>query len=134
MKNWQKWILGFIFSVAVIIGIGVLEQMNKQEQLKQEMIKVVESEEVRKIFEDELKYIEPEALTDKAIIKSYAINYNSFNKNPMGGFSTALIINGNEKLYIRIGIDKDKSTNKLIVYSSTISNELQALLEEKLDD
>lgn len=134
MKSWQKWLLGFIVSAGVIIGIGVLNQMNKQEQLQQEMMKVVESEEARKIFEDELKNLDSRALTDKGTIRSYATNYNSFNKNPMGGFSTALVINGNEKLYIRIGIDKDKSTNKLIVYSSTVSNELQDLLEEKLDE
>ncbi|MWV55933.1 DUF1310 family protein [Streptococcus zhangguiae] len=134
MKTWLKWILGIITSLSVIIGVVVLEQVNRQEQLKQEMIKVVESEKAKAIFEKKLKRLDTNALTKNGIIKSYEVDVESVKHNPMGGFSTALIINDNKKLYVRIGLDKDRNTDKLIVYSSTESNELQDLLEERTDE
>ncbi|MBF0836736.1 DUF1310 family protein, partial [Bacteroides acidifaciens] len=79
------WLLGLIASVAVVIGIGVLEQMSKQEQLKQEMIKVVESEEAKAEFEEVLKNLDSKALTAQGKIQSYKIDLESVKHSPMGG-------------------------------------------------
>ncbi|MGT2743682.1 DUF1310 family protein [Streptococcus plurextorum] len=99
MKTWQKWLLGITIAFVGIIGIGVTYQMNRQAQLKEEMIKIVESDEAKTLFEEELKYLDPKALTEDGLIKTYEVDYDSFNKNPMNGFSVKLIINGDSSLY-----------------------------------
>ncbi|MBF0819819.1 DUF1310 family protein [Streptococcus acidominimus] len=129
MKNWQKWLLGFIFSIAVIIGIGVLEQMNKQEQLKQEMIKVVESEEAKAEFEEVLKNLDSKALTAQGKIRSYKIDLESIRHNPMGGIIVKLIVNDNTDYTITIFLGKKMSDGKLHNEGGSYSSQLDDLLK-----
>ncbi|MGT2964947.1 DUF1310 family protein [Streptococcus acidominimus] len=129
MKNWQKWLLGLIASVTVMIGIGVLEQMNKQEQLKQEMIKVVESEEAKTIFEKKIKRLDTEALTKNGIIQSYEVDYESIKHNLMGGIIVKLIVNDNTDYTITIFLGKKMSDGKLHNEGGSYSNQLADLLQ-----
>ncbi|NQM14669.1 DUF1310 domain-containing protein [Streptococcus parasuis] len=128
MKTWQKWLAGILASITILIGLGVMYQMNKQTQLKEEMIKIVESDEVTQLFEAELKSLDSKALTDEGKIKTYSVDYDSFNKNPMGGFSVNLYVNDNKNLRYTIGIDKDNRTQELYSDGGGISTELQKLL------
>ncbi|MGT2741675.1 DUF1310 family protein [Streptococcus plurextorum] len=130
MKSWQKWLLGIAIAFVGIIGIGVTYQMNRQAQLKEEMIKIVESDEAKALFEEELKYLDPKALTEDGLIKTYEIDYDSFNKNPMGGFSVILIINGDSQMYYRLGIDRRQNNEKLYAYSWIKSDKLEQLTGE----
>lgn len=134
MKSWQKWLLGFIVSAGVIIGIGVLNQMNKQEQLQQEMMKVVESEEARKIFEDELKDLDSRALTDKGTIRSYEIDYESIMHNPMGGIIVKLIVNDNTDYTVTIFLGKKRGDGKLYNEGGSYSNQLNDLLKGETNE
>ncbi|MBF0819820.1 DUF1310 family protein [Streptococcus acidominimus] len=127
MKSWQKWLLGFIVSAGVIIGIGVLEQMNKQEQLKQEMIKVVESEEVKQIIEQRLTNLDTKALTDQGIIRSYRIDGSSITNNPMGGIRFTVFINEDTELYLRFTLHKTK--DEKYHFSGGYSAKLDELLK-----
>ncbi|MDW8743624.1 DUF1310 family protein [Streptococcus suis] len=128
MKTWQKWLVGILAIITILMGLGVMYQINKQAQLKEEMINIVESDESKKLFEEELKYLDPKALTDEGIIKTYSVDYDSFNKNPMGGFSVNLYVNDNKSLRYTIGIDKDNRTQELYSDGGGISTELQKLL------
>ncbi|HEL2218091.1 TPA: DUF1310 family protein [Streptococcus suis] len=128
MKTWQKWLAGILASITIMIGLGVMYQMNKQAQLKEEMIKIVESDEVTQLFEAELKSFDSKALTDEGKIKTYSVDYDSFNKNLMGGFSVNLYVNDNKSLRYTIGIDKDNRTQELYSDGGGISTELQKLL------
>lgn len=65
---------------------------------------------LKSFFENELKYLDPQALTEDGLIKTYEIDYGSFNNNPMGGFSVVLIINGQSSLNYRLGLDKRQKT------------------------
>lgn len=104
--------------------------MDKQKQLRQEMIKIVESEEARQIFEEELRYLDEQALTEQGKIKSYKVDYDSFNKNPMGGFSVYLIINNNEELYFRVRLGRYDKERTLEVSSRQVSRPLKRFISE----
>ncbi|MGT2965623.1 DUF1310 family protein [Streptococcus acidominimus] len=116
--------------MAVIIGIGVLEQMNKQEQLKQEMIKVVESEEAKAEFEEVLKNLDSKALTAQGKIQSYKIDLESVKHSPMGGLFVTLIINGERGLSVTIALDKHNKSEEVQVGGVTYSSALDKLLNE----
>ena len=96
---------------------------------KEEMTKVVKSEEGKKIIEEGLKNIEKDALTEKGVIKSYEVDYDSVKHNPMGGIMFDIYANNDRELKILGGVDKGKSGN----ISSAIggySNKLYELLQE----
>ncbi|WP_156019318.1 DUF1310 family protein [Streptococcus ruminantium] len=124
MKSWQKWLVGLLSSLIIIIGIGVVYQMNQEKQLREEMIKIVESEEAKKLFEEELKSLDTKALTEQGKIKSYEVDYDSFNKNPMGGFSVELILNNDYELSYRLGINRRQRNDELYIYSWIKSDKL----------
>ncbi|QHF54383.1 MULTISPECIES: DUF1310 family protein [Streptococcus] len=128
MKTWQKWLVGILSSLTIIIGIGVAYKMNQEKQLREEMIKIVESEEAKKLFEEELRYLDSQALTGQGKIHSYEVDYDSFNKNPMGGFSINLYINQDKDMRYTIGINRDNRTKELYNYGGGISSKLQELL------
>ncbi|MGT2965608.1 DUF1310 family protein [Streptococcus acidominimus] len=128
MKSWQKWLLGLIASIAVVIGIGVLEQMNKQEQLKQEMIKVVESEEVKQVIEEGLRNLDSKALTAQGKIQSYKIDLESIRHNPMGGIDVSIVMNDDKELYISYTLNKDVNSNQFLPGGAIISEKLSDIL------
>ena len=55
----------------------------------------------KKIIEEGLKNIEKDALTEKGVIKSYEVDYDSVKHNPMGGIMFDIYINNDKELYIR---------------------------------
>ncbi|MGT2742716.1 DUF1310 family protein [Streptococcus plurextorum] len=128
MKTWQKWLLGITIAFVGIIGLGVTYQMNRQAQLKEEMIEIVESEEAKTLFEKKLKSWDPEALTESGKIKSYEIDSNTLNPNPMGGFSVKLYINGNKECYYNVGLEWSTPTGGLRISGGAKSSELQELI------
>ncbi|WP_080983459.1 DUF1310 family protein, partial [Streptococcus constellatus] len=77
------------------------------------MVKIVKSEEVKKIIEEDLTEMDKFALTTKGKIKSYQINYNSIRHNPMGGISFTIYVNNDKGMYVFYTISKDSQTGKL---------------------
>lgn len=71
------------------------------------MVKVVKSDEAKKIFEDGLKNLDSQAFTNKGKIKSYQIDYSSVKHNPMGGINLTLFVNNKKDLYVYYTIDKN---------------------------
>ena len=96
----MKKIISIIIAVMVLFLIGGCSKMTGSPS-KEEMIKVVKSEEGKKIIEEGLKNIEKDALTEKGVIKSYEVDYDSVKHNPMGGIMFDIYINNDKELYIR---------------------------------
>ena len=92
-------------SLLVIVGlsIGGYKVMKKVEQ--DEMVRIVESEEAKEIFKLRLKQIDPNALTEKGIIKSYKVD--SLEHNPMGGIIVYLNINDSSTYNVSVFLHKD---------------------------
>ena len=123
----MKKIISIIIAVMVVFLIGGCSKMIGTPS-KEEMIKVVKSEEGKKIIEEGLKNIEKDALTEKGVIKSYEVDYDSVKHNPMGGIMFDIYINNDKELYIRKTLVKGIDEN-LTSGGGGYSSKLDRLLE-----
>ena len=120
----MKKIISIIIAVMVVFLIGGCSKMIGTPS-KEEMIKVVKSEEGKKIIEEGLKNIEKDALTEKGVIKSYEVDYDSVKHNPMGGIMFDVVINNDRELIVSSILSKD---TQLKIGSWSPSIKLEALL------
>ena len=97
--------------------------MLKSQSEKEEMIQIAESQKSKKLIEETLRKKDPEALTEKGIIKKYTINEKNLKYNPMGGLIVELIINDNPELTITTTL-MEESDGKLEHTGYVISGEL----------
>ena len=123
----MKKIISIIMVVMVVFLIGGCSKMTGTPS-KEEMTKVVKSEEGKKIIEEGLKNMEKDALTEKGVIKSYEVDYDSVKHNPMGGIMFDIYINNDKELYIRKTLVKGIDGN-LTSGGGGYSSKLDRLLE-----
>ena len=129
MKQKHKIILSVIsLFVAACIGVG-LYLAHKNQEFQNEMFRIVHSEEVRELIEEDLKRKDPNALTDKGKIRSYKIDDSSINHNPMGGIMFHIIINDSISMVGKTGLRMDGENGKIHTDGMTESAGLRALLE-----
>ncbi|ARC27252.1 DUF1310 domain-containing protein [Streptococcus intermedius] len=118
-------VIASILTVGIVI-IGGYTIMQKAEQ--DQMVKVIKSEEARKVYEEQLKFIDSTALTEKGIIQSYKIK--SFEHNPMGGIIVYLYVNNNKKYKVTVFLGKNQ--NKIEGEGGSWSPELDKLVKKKV--
>ena len=129
MKQKHKIILSVIsLFVAVCIGVG-LYLAHKNQEFQKEMFRIVHSEEVRELIEEDLKRKDPNALTDKGKIRSYKIDDSSIKHNPMGGIMFNIIINDSISMVGKTGLWMNGENGKIRTDGMSESAGLQALLE-----
>ena len=129
MKQKHKIILSVIsLFVAACIGVG-LYLAHKNQEFQNEMFRIVHSEEVRELIEEDLKRKDPNALTDKGKIRSYKIDDSSIKHNPMGGIMFHIIINDSISMVGKTGLRMDGENGKIRTDGMTESAGLRALLE-----
>ena len=124
----MKKTISIIIALMVVFLIGGCSKMTGTPS-KEEMIKVVKSEEAKKAIEDGLKSLDKDALTERGIIKSYEVDYDSVKHNPMGGMMFDVYINGNKKLNVNYGIKKELD-GELVGTGGGYSKELEDILEK----
>ncbi len=148
LKGWHAAII--VIAVLALLGIGGYAAVNqvfhhqeqariqKEEEHLQEYRKIAHSEECRKLIEKRLKRMDPEALTDSGVIKSYKIDDSSIENNPMAGFSFTVIINNDKRLTTEFIVDKpsytfdhDHPDGQLTDDVEITSQELEDLLEAR---
>ncbi|MFD3050516.1 DUF1310 family protein [Streptococcus agalactiae] len=115
--------------ILLLIGLGGSGYMGfKQHTEKEKMIAIAHSDEAKEVYEEQLKKLDRNALTENGKIKEYQIDDSSLKYNPMGGMNLKLIINDNKKLDISFGLVKNESGN-LETFGYTISPQLVELTE-----
>ena len=130
MKQKHKIILSVVsLFVAACIGVG-LYLAHKNQEFHNEMTRIVHSEEVKKLIVEELKAIDPNALTEKGKIHSYKIDDSSIKHNPMGGIMFHVIINDDSDAVFKFGIRKYSQDGRMSLVGGTLTEKLQQLLEE----
>ena len=103
----KKILIGILSTVAIIaILIGGKIQMDKYR-----VKSIVHSEEVKVVVEKIIKGFDETNLTESGVIKSYRIDYDYSEKNPMGGISIRVIVNNDEEQEIKTVINKYSSSN-----------------------
>ena len=122
----MKKIISIIMVVMVLFLIGGCSKMTGTPS-NEEMIKVVKSEEAKRVIEKNLKNLDENALTDKGLIKSYGIDYDSVRHNPMGGVMFNVYVNNNKDMMVYFTLTKDYK-NDLTNAGGGITKELSMLL------
>ena len=128
MKKTKKSMI-ILFSILAVIGIAVGGCSMHQYQKKQEMIAIATSDEAKKVYENHMKANDPKALTEDGIIKSYDIDTETLEYNPMGGLMVRIYFNNDKELDFHFGLIKDNSGN-YESYGYTASPKLSSMLKE----
>ena len=129
MKQKHKIILSVVSLFLVLCLGGGIYLTYKNQEFHNEMTRIVHSEEVKKLIVEELKAIDPNALTEKGKIRSYKIDDSSIKHNPMGGIMFHIIINDSISMVGKTGLQMDGENGKIRTDGMTESAGLQALLE-----
>ena len=117
-----------IVTLSSAMFLGGCSMLNSRSE-KEEMIQIVESKKMKKALENFLKGLDSKALTPEGKIKSYEIQKDKLDYNPMGGLNVYIIINGNEVLNIDMTV-QEEDTGEYEVLSYGIPQELSELLGE----
>ncbi|ACG63270.1 TPA: DUF1310 family protein [Streptococcus equi subsp. zooepidemicus] len=129
MNRFLKINLLIVGVIVIMLGMEVKHRMDIYNQIKQEEIKIAQSKEAIEIYEQELKWLDPNALTNEGTIKSYSIDLDSITLNPMGGFSIHLIINDDPDTYLRVRLSRYDLEGNLEIASNYRSEKLEKLLK-----
>jgi len=125
-------IVGIVLaSLLVIVGLSVGGFKVMKQAEHDEMVRIVESEEVKKIIEDNLKLRHKGALEEGNIIQNYDIDINSIFHSPMGGIKLKIYINNDEELYVFFTINKDRSSGKLVNDGGGSSAKFKKIITER---
>lgn len=111
---------------SILLLIGIVAESIYYEKYKIEHI--VKSDKAKTAIENMLKKIENKALTPDGKIKSYKIDYNKVEKNPMGGINISVIVNDNEEMIVNTTLEKN-SKGEYTIDSTAISPELWKLTD-----
>ncbi|KXT83353.1 hypothetical protein STRDD11_01550 [Streptococcus sp. DD11] len=128
MSKKNKIIMRMISCLALVLLGGGMYLAHKNQEFQNEMTRIVHSEEVRRLIEEDLKRKDPNALTDKGKIRSYKIDDSSIKHNPMGGIMFHIIINDSISMVGKTGLQMDGENRKIRTDGMTESAGLQALL------
>ena len=122
----------YIFG-ALLLGVLVWGGLLVKNHLdfQNEMVQIVHSKEVEKLIKEELKESDPNALTPKGKIRSYAIDDKTIEHNPMGGIMFRIIINGDKEITENFGLRKYSEDGPIEQVGVSRSVGFQNLLEKK---
>lgn len=94
------------------------------------MVQIVHSKEVEQLIEEELRGLDPNALTLKGKIHSYEIDDKTIEHNPMGGIMFEVIINGDKKITGSMGLRKRSEDGPIRSVGMSESKALRNLIGE----
>ena len=94
---------------------------------KEEMIQIAESTKMKKAIEKELRELDPKALTAEGKIKSYEIQKDKLEYNPMGGMLVYVVLNNDHELNMSMTVLEEK-TGEYRIASYFASDELDKLV------
>lgn len=117
-----------IITLSSAMFLGGCSMLNSRSE-KEEMIQIAESKKMKKALENFLKGLDSKALTPEGKIKSYEIQKDKLDYDPMGGLNVYIIINGNKVLNIDMTV-QEEDTGEYEVVSYGIPQELSELLGE----
>ena len=120
-----RYIFGVLL-LGVLLWGGLL--VKNHLDFQHEMVQIVHSKEVEKLIEEELKELDPNALTPKGKIQSYEINDETIEHNPMGGIMFEVTINGNKEITGSMGLRKSSEDGPIRSVGMSESTELQNLI------
>ncbi|WP_311154973.1 DUF1310 family protein [uncultured Streptococcus sp.] len=113
-----------ISSAMLLGGCSMLNSRSEQE----EMIQIAESKKMKKTLEKFLKSLDSKALTSEGKIKSYEIQKDQLEYNPMGGIMIQMFINGDKNISLSVTVVEDSTTGNYEIATNSRSPKLSDLL------
>lgn len=111
-----------IAMVIMVIGVLITGKMYVDSYQNKS---IAQSKEAKTAIEKMLKGLDEKALTPEGKIKSYKIDNNYTHRNPMGGVSVKIVINGDEGLYLGTILNKYSSSKEYDLGVLSFSPELR---------
>ena len=107
----------------ILGGCSMVNSHSEQE----EMIQIAESKKMKEAIENELRALDPKALTAEGKIKSYEIQKDKLEYNPMGGMLVYVVLNNDHELNMSMTVLEEK-TGEYRIASYFASDELDKLV------
>ena len=124
MKKVLKGIL-----IVLLLVIGSVGLIFGKEYIESKRIEhIVKSNDGKEVIENMLKSMDDKALTPEGKIKSYKIDYNKVEKNPMGGINIYLTINDDPEMKLDTTLVKFNKDEKYETGARGISPKLFRLV------
>ena len=114
-----------IAMVMMVIGVLITGKMYLDSYQNKS---IAQSKEAKTAIEKMLKGLDEKALTSEGKIKSYKIEDNYTHRNPMGGVSVKIVINGDESQYLGTILNKYSSSKEYNLGVLSFSPELRKLI------
>ena len=121
----MKKIVIRILTVIAVIGVLITGKMYLDSYQNKS---IAQSKEAKTAIEKMLKGLDEKALTPEGKIKSYKIDDNYTHRNPMGGVSVKIVINGDESLYLGTILNKYPSNKEYDLGVLSFSPEVRKLI------
>ena len=116
----KKFLVATITSILLLIGIVAGSIYYEKYKIEH----IVKSDKTKTAIENMLKKMENKALTPEGKSKSYKIDYNKVEKNPMGGIYILLIINDDPEMIFDTTLEKNTVGGKYTTGAGGLSPKL----------
>ena len=127
MRLLKKVLKGILIVLLLIIGSAGL--ICGKEYIESKRIEhIVKSNDGKEVIETMLKSMDDKALTPEGKIKSYKINFDKIEKNPMGGINIYLIINDDPDMRLNTTLVRGTQGEKYKTGAKGISPKLDKLI------
>ena len=127
MRLVKKVLKGIL--IVLILIIGVVGLILGKEYIENKKIEhIVKSDDGKEAIENMLKKMDSKALTPEGKIKTYKIDFDQVDKNPMGGIYILLIINDDPEMKLDTTLEKGTRGEKYKTGAKGISPKLDKLV------
>jgi len=127
MRFLKKTLKGILIVLLLIIGtVGLI--CGKEYIESKRIEHIVKSDDGKEAIENMLKKMDGKALTPEGKIKTYKIDYNKVEKNPMGGINIYLTINDDPEMKLDTTLVKFNKDGKYETGARGISPKLFRLV------
>ncbi|MEZ7725933.1 DUF1310 family protein [Gemella sanguinis] len=128
MRLLKKVLKGILIVLLLIIGSAGL--ICGKEYIESKRIEhIVKSNDGKEVIETMLKSMDDKALTPEGKIKSYKINFDKIEKNPMGGINIYLIINDDPDMRLNTTLVRGTQGEKYKTGAIVISPKLSKIID-----
>ena len=117
-----------VIRILTVIAVIAMLIIGKIQMDKYRVKSIAHGEEGKAAIENMLRVLDEKALTPEGKIKSYKIDDNYTHRNPMGGVSVKIVINGDGSLYLGTILNKYPSSKEYDLGVLSFSPEVRKLI------
>ena len=128
MRLLKKILKGILIVLLLVIGSAGL--IYGKEYIESKRIEhILKSDDGKEAIENMLKKMDSKALTPEGKIKSYKINFDKIEKNPMGGINLYLTINDDPDMRLNTTLVRGTQGEKYKTGAIVISPKLSKIID-----